>query len=110
MKFHPSRQIYPGLPIYRGSWPRHTSLNDLFNPRPSLPRSAITRDPFWYDLDDIRPFGSHIPSHDLPPHLRESYLSPIKRNYLWSKHPLRPLGTYISSSDEINSAKERKMY
>lgn len=37
-----------GLPIYRGGWPRHTSLNDLLNPRASLPRSAITRDPFWW--------------------------------------------------------------
>jgi len=78
-----------GLPIYRGGFPRYNSLDNILNPRPSLPRSSITRDPFWYDLGDIglRPFSA---ISDLPPYLRESYLSPIKRRYLWTKHPLRP--------------------
>jgi len=79
------------LPIYRGGWPRYNSLDNILNPRPSLPRSSITRDPFWYDLGDLRPFEARIPYNDLPPYLRESYLSPVKRRYLWTKHPLRPL-------------------
>lgn len=86
-----------GLPIYRGGFPRYNSLDNILNPRPSLPLSAITRDPFWYDLGDVglRPFGAHIPSNDLPSYLRESYLSPIKRRYLWTKHPIRPFGKFI---------------
>lgn len=82
-----------GLPIYRGGFPRFNSLDNLLNPRPSLPRSAITRDPFWYDLGDVglRPFWA---TSDLPPCLRESYLSPVKRRYLWTKHPLRPFGKF----------------
>jgi len=79
------------LPIYRGARARANSLENLFNPRASLPPSAIVRDPFWYDIDDLRPFGAHIPSLALPPYLRDSYLSPVKRRYLWDKHPLRPL-------------------
>jgi hypothetical protein len=79
------------LPIYRaGAWPRYSSLDNLLNPRPSLPLSAITRDPFWYDNDYLRPFYPRISSNYLPSYLRESYLSPIKRNYLWNKHPIRP--------------------
>lgn len=87
---------YIGLPIYRGGFPRYNSLDNILNPRPSLPLSAITRDPFWYDLGDVglRPFGAHIPSNDLPSYLRESYLSPIKRRYLWTKHPIRPFGKF----------------
>lgn len=84
-----------GLPLFRASgWPGYNSLRDLLNPRSSLPRSAITRDPFWYDLDDLRPFSPRIPSNHLPSYLRDSYLSPIKRNYLWNKHPVRPFGKY----------------
>jgi len=76
------------LPIYRGGWPRYNSLDNLLNPRASLPPSAILRDPFWYD--DLRPFDAHIPWTRSPSLLRESYLSPVKRRYLWSKHPIRP--------------------
>lgn len=88
---------YLGLPIYRGARARATSLENLLNPRASLPPSAIIRDPFWYDLDDLRPFGSHIPTNNLPAYLRESYLSPVKRRYLWTKHPLRPFGKFINA-------------
>jgi len=77
------------LPIYRGGFPRYNSLDNLLNPRASLPITAVTRDPFWYDLGDLglRPFQA---TSDLPPFLRESYLSPVKRRYLWTKHPIRP--------------------
>jgi len=89
----PSSPISPldliRAPIYRGGWPRYNSLDNLLNPRSSLPLSAITRDPFWYDLG-LRPYDARIPQFYLPAYLRESYLSPVKRRYLWSKHPLRP--------------------
>lgn len=76
-----------GLPIYRGGWPRYNCLDNILNPRASLPPSAVTRDPFWYDLGDVglRPFRA---TSCLPPFLRDSYLSPIKRRYLWTKHPM----------------------
>jgi len=76
-------------PIYRGGWPRYNSLDNILNPRSSLPISAVTRDPFWYDLG-LRPFNARIPDFCLPAYLRDSYLSPVKRRYLWSKHPVRP--------------------
>lgn len=80
-----------GLPIYRGGFPRYNCLDNMLNPRASLPPTAVTRDPFWYDLGDLglRPFQA---TSGLPPFLRESYLSPVKRRYLWSKHPIRPFG------------------
>lgn len=84
-----------GLPIYRGGFPTHNSLDNLLNPRASLPPSAVTRDPFWYDLGDLsglRPFRA---SSYLPPSLRDSYLSPIKRRYLWTRHPIRPFGKHF---------------
>ncbi|KAL5273589.1 Mf family protein [Megaselia abdita] len=52
------------------------------------PLSAFTHDPFWYDMEDFVPprllrAGS--------PLVRDSFLSPVKNNYLWSRHPARPL-------------------
>lgn len=76
--------LISGLPIYRGGWPRYNSLDNLLNPRASLPMSAITRDPFWYDMG-LRPFRA---TSECPPFLRDSYLSPVKRRYLWTKHPM----------------------
>ncbi|XP_031625676.1 uncharacterized protein LOC116342294 [Contarinia nasturtii] len=78
-----------GLPIFRGGFPRYNSLDNLMNPRASLPPTAFTRDPFWYDLGDIglRPFRA---TSECPAHLRDSYLSPIRRRYLWTSHPMRP--------------------
>lgn len=80
-----------GLPIYRGGFPTHNCLDNLLNPRASLPPSAVTRDPFWYDLGDVALAPLRASSY-LPPSLRDSYLSPIKRRYLWTRHPRRPFG------------------
>lgn len=82
------------MPIYsRGGLP--TKLWDLLNPSPHLPKSAITRDPWWWDLPSLKPFD---PTYDSwgksPSFLRDSYLSPVKRTYLWDKHPIRPFGMY----------------
>ncbi|KAL6428880.1 hypothetical protein ACFW04_008011 [Cataglyphis niger] len=63
---------------------------DLLEPSPMAPISAFTRDPWWYPS-----YAPYIPSYAqyrTPFYLRDSYLSPIKRNYLWSRHPLRPFG------------------
>lgn len=67
------------------------------NPRASLPPSAVTRDPFWYDLGDLDGLRPYRASSYLPPSLRDSYLSPVKRRYLWTKHPIRPFGKYFHS-------------
>ncbi|XP_057330389.1 uncharacterized protein LOC130670838 isoform X1 [Microplitis mediator] len=66
------------------------AFHDLLEPQPSAPISAFTRDPWWYPCS-----APYIPLHaqwSSPFYLRDSYLSPVKRNYLWSRHPLRPLG------------------
>jgi len=77
------------LPIYHAGL-RRNNFRNLMNPSPRLPITAITRDPWWWDLEDLRPFRSHLPYRALPPFLRDSYLSPVKRTYLWYKHPMRP--------------------
>lgn len=64
----------------------------MLNPRPSMPITAFTRDPFWYDLGDLKPFNARIPSNNLPSYLRDSFLSPVKRDFLWERHPVRPFG------------------
>lgn len=71
--------------ILRG---RGKPLFDLLEPSPHAPISAFARDPWWYPS-----YAPYIPSYaqrGMPFFLRDSYLSPVKRNYLWSRHPLRP--------------------
>lgn len=51
-----------GNPIFRTGWSPYNSLNNLLNPRPNMPISAFTRDPFWYDLGDLKPFNARIPA------------------------------------------------
>ncbi|CAD7092668.1 unnamed protein product [Hermetia illucens] len=77
-----------GLPIYHGAF-RRNNFDSLLNPSPRLPITAITRDPWWWDIEDLRPYRLY-PYRALPPYLRDSYLSPVKRTYLWDKHPIRP--------------------
>lgn len=83
------------------------------------PISAFTRDPWWYPS-----YAPYIPSYaakSTPFYLRDSYLSPVKRSYLWSRHPIRPFahaywwlivapnGTRDTKiSDEKNQIKLRK--
>jgi len=79
------------LPIYyAGSGPRRNQLRNLLNPSHALPYSAITRDPFWWDVDDLRPFRPRLARSSSPSYLRDSFLSPVKRQYLWPRHPMRP--------------------
>jgi hypothetical protein len=40
----------------------------------------------------LRPFSTYNPWGKSPFYLRDSYLSPVKRTYLWDKHPIRPFG------------------
>ncbi|KAK9885738.1 hypothetical protein WA026_012505 [Henosepilachna vigintioctopunctata] len=84
---------YAGQPIYSlAGLPRASKrlFNELLNPSPSLPVSAVTRDPFWWDSPLLRPFSLFNPWGKSPFYLRDSYLSPVKRTYLWDKHPIRP--------------------
>uniref|UniRef100_A0A1A9W1J7 Myofilin n=1 Tax=Glossina brevipalpis TaxID=37001 RepID=A0A1A9W1J7_9MUSC len=82
-----------GLPIFH---PRNR-FRDMFDPNPATPISAFTRDPFWWDIEDLAPFraGSPFRGLSLPPRgssvARDSFLSPVKNRYLWAKHPARPL-------------------
>ena len=81
--------IFPSFPnsLLRG---RTKPLNDLLEPSPFSPVTAFSRDPFWYP--DYAPYIPSYAQHSSPFYLRDSYLSPVKRNYLWSRHPLRPFG------------------
>ncbi|XP_043521254.1 uncharacterized protein LOC122534558 isoform X1 [Frieseomelitta varia] len=70
---------------------RKKPLFDLLEPSPMAPISAFTRDPWWYPS-----YAPYIPSYAqkaTPFYLRDSYLSPVKRSYLWSRHPIRPFGS-----------------
>ncbi|XP_054082151.1 uncharacterized protein LOC105216619 isoform X2 [Zeugodacus cucurbitae] len=76
-----------GLPIFH---PRNR-FRDLLNPNPYAPISAFTRDPFWWDVDDLAPFRALSVPRASSPIARDSFLSPVKNRYLWSRHPARPL-------------------
>ncbi|KAE8741752.1 hypothetical protein FOCC_FOCC012700 [Frankliniella occidentalis] len=86
--------VHAGQPLYnRGGWTRRP-LRELLEPSPSMSKSAITRDPWWWEYPELRPYAypyHYRPWHS-PSYLRSSYLSPIKSTYLWDKHPRRPFG------------------
>ncbi|XP_075146592.1 myofilin isoform X2 [Haematobia irritans] len=82
-----------GLPVF----PRNR-FRDMLEPNPNAPISAFTRDPFWWDMEDLAPIRARSPFRAMsmprassPPITRDSFLSPIKNRYLWTKHPARPL-------------------
>ncbi|XP_005191486.1 uncharacterized protein LOC101901052 isoform X3 [Musca domestica] len=95
----PLDELFARLPVFH---PRNR-FRDLLDPNPNAPISAFTRDPFWWDMDDLVPFrasspfraGSPLRALSVPrassPITRDSFLSPVKNRYLWSKHPARPL-------------------
>ncbi|XP_075146600.1 myofilin isoform X10 [Haematobia irritans] len=81
------------LPVF----PRNR-FRDMLEPNPNAPISAFTRDPFWWDMEDLAPIRARSPFRAMsmprassPPITRDSFLSPIKNRYLWTKHPARPL-------------------
>ncbi|CAH1236787.1 unnamed protein product [Diabrotica balteata] len=82
---------YAGQPIYTrgGLYPSKKLFDDILNPSPNLPVSAVSRDPFWWD-SPLKPASVHNPWGKSPFYLRDSYLSPVKRTFLWDKHPVRP--------------------
>jgi len=83
----PLDELFARIPIFH---PRNR-FRDMFNPNPNMPISAFTRDPFWWDMDDLAPFRASSVPRASSPITRDSYLSPVKNRYLWSKHPVRPL-------------------
>ncbi|XP_037952205.1 uncharacterized protein LOC119682770 isoform X3 [Teleopsis dalmanni] len=83
----PLDELYARLPIFH---PRNR-FRDMLNPNPYTPISAFTRDPFWWDVEDLIPFRSLSVPRGSSPIARDSFLSPVKNRYLWSKHPARPL-------------------
>ena len=81
-----------GVPIYtRGGYVRRP-LSELFEPSTSLPMSRLARDPWWWDYPSLRPYTLPYGWNKSPFYLRDSYLSPVKRTYLWGQHPIRPFG------------------
>lgn len=83
---------FGGKPIYtRGGLKKPWQA--VLNTSPFMPITAITRDPFWWDYPGLglQPYVPHNSWTKSPFFLRDSYLSPVKRTYLWDKHPIRPL-------------------
>ncbi|XP_011311309.1 uncharacterized protein Mf isoform X3 [Fopius arisanus] len=84
---------------YPSRLPRKTFF-DMLEPSPSAPVSAFTRDPWWYPC-----YAPYIPSYaqwsTSPFYLRDSYLSPIKRQkyYYYSQ----PVPRYHFTSPWYNS-------
>uniref|UniRef100_A0A8D8XKC1 Myofilin n=2 Tax=Cacopsylla melanoneura TaxID=428564 RepID=A0A8D8XKC1_9HEMI len=81
-----------GQPIYtRGGYLRKP-LSELLEPNWLTPKSRITLDdPWWWEYPELRPFVSPYTRLPRTPfYLRDSFLSPIKRTYLWGLHPVRP--------------------
>ncbi|XP_004518237.1 uncharacterized protein LOC101451789 isoform X2 [Ceratitis capitata] len=83
----PLDELFDRLPIFH---PRNR-FRDLLSPNPHAPISAFTRDPFWWDVDDLVPFRALSVPRASSPIARDSFLSPVKNRYLWSRHPARPL-------------------
>jgi len=87
----PTARPYLG-DLYSPGGYRYRPYLDMLEPSPYLPVTAVTRNPWWYDAYGLKPI-SYIPRSVLtyPSALRNSYLSPVRNNYVWSRHPLRPL-------------------
>lgn len=84
--------LFLGQPIYtRGGYLRKP-LIELLEPNWLTPKSRITLDdPWWWEYPELRPFVSPYTTLPRRPfYLRDSFLSPIKRTYLWGYHPVRP--------------------
>ncbi|XP_065210222.1 uncharacterized protein Mf [Planococcus citri] len=86
---------YAGQPIYTRPLPPRP-LREMFEPNTRVPISRFVRDPWWWDYPELKPFeppnhGGYKPS---PFYLRDSYLSPVKRTYLWGHHPIRPFSQH----------------
>lgn len=92
---------FPGQPIYTRGGLTRRPLSELLEPNTTIPWASIVRDPWWWEYPELRPYkspyGSSYSSH-LPFYLRDSYLSPIKRQYLWTKHPIRPFCKFCEMS------------
>lgn len=93
----------PGSPALRppspSLWAPNRSFPRFYNSPPSpvispaWPAWSRPRSPLWYEplLPLLRdPWSRFQPRPEIP--LRKSYLSPVKRRYVWSSHPLRRAG------------------
>lgn len=85
--------------------PRRGLANRLWRPSLFLDDDALLKpgswinDPWWHKYPELRPLDlATVPWNRPPSSLRTSYLSPIKRTYVWGyRHPLRPFGIYFYS-------------
>jgi hypothetical protein len=89
--------VSEGLPIFSTGGVKRRPLSELFEPSVYTPRSRYVRDPWWWEYPHLKPY-TPISSSYRPPaksYLRDSYLSPVKRTYLWGHHPIRLFSEYI---------------
>ena len=79
---------------------RRGLANRLWQPRLFWDDDALLKpsqwinDPWWHKYPELAPLDLAIgsPISRAPSAQRASYLSPIKRTYMWGYHPLRPNG------------------
>ncbi|XP_046383481.1 uncharacterized protein LOC124154042 [Ischnura elegans] len=79
---------YAGQPIYTKGGITRRPLIDLY--KPPVWAGLAVRHPWWHEYPELRPFDSPYAWLHSPFYLRDSYLSPVKRTYLWTHHPIRP--------------------
>jgi len=80
-------------------WPRRGVANRLWRPHLFLDDTILGKpsfwinDPWWHKYPELRPLDLATSWSRGPSALRNSYLSPVKRTFVWrSAHPLRPYG------------------
>ncbi len=99
--------VNEGLPTTTRSGSARTPPLGFYNQDTSYPSyktgAGVTRDPWWWSYPHLRPYSvtsypyrSFIPSY--------SYLSPVKRSYVWNTRPHRPysqLTTWLYSQTDV---------
>lgn len=88
-----------GIPIFSTGGIKRRPLSELFEPSVYTPRSRYVRDPWWWEYPHLKPYTPLSSSYRPPAksYLRDSYLSPVKRTYLWGHHPIRPFSKYTNT-------------
>lgn len=90
--------------------PRRGLANRIWRPSLFLDDDALLKpsswinDPWWHKYPELRPLDlATVPWTRPPSNFRSSYLSPIKRTYVWGyRHPLRPFGkTWLLLSTRV---------
>lgn len=85
------QQYSSGLPLRTRGGDYRTPPAGFYNQdiNPYRTGAGITRDPWWWSFPHLKPitYSSYPYRNYIPAH---SYLSPVKRTYVWNTRPHRP--------------------